>query len=77
VLEHKLVPNHEILSEKEKDELLNKFDIDSEKLPKILDTDPAIISIGAVPGQVVKITRRSRTAKYATAYRIVVESEGR
>ena len=77
MLEHKLVPNHEILSEKEKDELLNKFDIDSEKLPKILDTDPAIISIGAVPGQVVKITRRSRTAKYATAYRIVVESEGR
>jgi len=77
VLEHKLVPNHEILSDKEKKELLEKFDIEPEQLPKILDTDSAIISIGAVPGQIIKITRESRTAKYATAYRFVLESESR
>jgi len=46
-------------------------------LPKILDTDPAVISIGAVPGQIVKISRKSRTAKDATAYRFVLASESR
>ncbi|MCK5458469.1 MAG: DNA-directed RNA polymerase subunit H [Thermoplasmatales archaeon] len=77
ILEHKLVPNHEILSDKETTELLEKFDIEPEQLPKILDTDPAAISIEAVPGQILKITRKSRTAKCATAYRFVIESEGR
>jgi DNA-directed RNA polymerase subunit H len=56
---------------------LEKYDIEAEQLPKILDTDPAVISIGAVPGHIVKITRKSRTAKYATAYRFVIESESR
>ena len=77
ILEHKLVPNHEILSDKDKKELLEKYDIDPERLPKILDTDPAVISIGAVPGQIVKISRKSRTAKDATAYRFVLASESR
>ena len=77
ILEHKLVPNHEILSDKEKKELLERYNIEPEKLPKILDTDPAIISIGAVHGQIVKISRKSRTAKDATAYRFVLASEGR
>ena len=77
VLEHKLVPNHEILSDKERKELLDKYNIEPEQLPKILDSDAAIISIGAEPGQIIRITRKSRTAKYATAYRFVIESEGR
>ncbi|GAG20428.1 unnamed protein product [marine sediment metagenome] len=56
---------------------MEKFDIEAEQLPKILDSDPAVISIGAVPGQIVKITRKSRTAKYATAYRFIIECESR
>ncbi|MFO7676814.1 MAG: DNA-directed RNA polymerase subunit H [Thermoplasmatota archaeon] len=75
ILEHKLVPAHEILSEKEKKDLLTKYDITADQLPKIVCTDPAASSIGAVPGQIVKITRDSRTAKYTTAYRLVIESE--
>lgn len=70
-----MVPNHEIISDKEKKELLKKYDINAEQLPKIVNTDPAATSIGAVPGQIIKITRDSRTAKYATAYRLVIESE--
>ncbi|MBN2599988.1 MAG: DNA-directed RNA polymerase subunit H [Candidatus Thermoplasmatota archaeon] len=70
-----LVPDHTILSEKEKKELLEKYHIKPDQLPRILANDPAVISTGARPGQIVKITRKSPTAKYATAYRLVVESD--
>ena len=72
---HKLVPDHTILTEKEKKELLEKYDIRPDQLPRILANDPAVISTGAKPGQIIKITRKSPTAKYATAYRLVVESD--
>jgi DNA-directed RNA polymerase subunit H (RpoH/RPB5) len=74
IMSHKLVPFHEIISEKEKTELLEKFKITPDQLPKILNTDPVSSSIGAQPGQIVKIVRKSRTAKEAVAYRLVVES---
>lgn len=70
-----MVPEHAILSEKEKKELLTKYDIRPEQLPRILSTDPATQSIGAKPGQVIKILRKSPTAKLTVAYRLVVESE--
>jgi DNA-directed RNA polymerase subunit H len=72
---HELVPEHTILSDKESKDLLKNYDIKPDQLPKILDTDPAAFSIGAKPGQIVKIVRKSRTAKQATVYRFVVESE--
>lgn len=75
IIGHKLVPHHEILSDKETKDLLAKFDIGTEQLPRVLDTDPAVLAIGAKPGQIIKITRESRTAKFATAYRLVVKSD--
>lgn len=74
IMEHKLVPLHTIISEKEKEELLKKYKITSDQLPKILNIDPVSISIGAQPGQIVRIVRKSHTAKEAVAYRLVVES---
>ena len=74
IMSHKLVPFHEIISEKEKIELLEKFKITPDQLPKIFNTDPVCSSIGALPGQIVKVVRKSRTAKEAVAYRLVVES---
>ena len=74
IMNHKLVPLHMIISEKEKEELLKKYNIVSSGLPKILDTDPASIYIGAKPGQILKIIRKSDTAKEAVSYRLVVES---
>jgi hypothetical protein len=55
--------------------LLEKYHIKPDQLPRILANDPAVISTGAKPGQIVKITRKSPTAKYATAFRLVVESD--
>jgi len=74
IMAHKLVPIHSIISEKEKKELLEKYKITPDQLPKILNTDPASISIDAQPGQIVKVVRKSHTAKEAVAYRVVIES---
>jgi DNA-directed RNA polymerase subunit H (RpoH/RPB5) len=74
IIAHKLVPIHEIISEKEKKELLEKYKISPDQLPKILNTDPAAVSIDAKPGQIVKIIRKSHTAKEAVAYRLVIVS---
>ena len=75
IMKHKLVPLHEIATEEELKELLEKFKITPDQLPKILNTDPVPISIGAQPGQIIKVIRKSQTAKEAVAYRLVVESD--
>jgi DNA-directed RNA polymerase subunit H len=64
-----------ILSEKERKELLTRFKIRAEQLPRILSTDPTAVAVEAKPGNIIKIKRKSPTAKYTTAYRLVVESE--
>ena len=74
IMQHKLVPLHVIISDKEKEELFKRYNITPDQLPKILNTDPVSISIGAQPGQIIKIIRKSHTAKEAVAYRLVVES---
>jgi len=74
IMGHKLVPFHMITTEKEKEEIFQKYNITPDQLPKILNTDPVCVSIGAQPGQIVKIIRKSQTAKEAVIYRLVVES---
>lgn len=74
ILKHELVPHHEILSDEEKKQLFEKYNLTPDQLPKILDSDPVSVSIGAKPGQIVKIIRKSHTAKEAVAYRFVVKS---
>ena len=74
IMDHKLVPFHEIISDDEREELFRKYKISPSDLPKILDTDPVAIFIGAKPGQIVKIIRKSHTAKEAVTYRLVVQS---
>ena len=74
ILQHKLVPYHVVLTDKEKNEFLEKFKITPDQLPKILNTDPVALYIDAQPGQIVKIIRKSHTAKEAVAYRLVVQS---
>ena len=74
IMGHELVPLHTIISDEEKNKLFEKYKITPDQLPKILDTDPVSISVGAKPGQIVKIVRNSHTAREAVAYRFVVES---
>jgi DNA-directed RNA polymerase subunit H (RpoH/RPB5) len=73
IFEHALVPFHEILSEKEKNQLLTQFKLRPYQMPQIKSGDPAVKVIGAKPGDVLKITRKSATAGEHVTYRYVVE----
>jgi len=73
IFEHGLVPFHEILNEKEKKQILTQYKIQPYQMPQIKSGDPAVKVIGAKPGDVLKITRKSTTAGEHTTYRYVVE----
>ena len=73
IFDHKLVPKHEILDEKEKKEVLNRFKIQPYQMPQIKSNDPAVKAIGAKPGDMLKIIRKSATAGEHIAYRYVVD----
>jgi DNA-directed RNA polymerase subunit H len=73
IFEHALVPMHEILGEKEKEQLLAQYKIQPYQMPQIKSTDPAVKAIGAKPGDILKIIRKSSTAGEHIAYRYVVE----
>jgi len=69
---HKLCPEHEILSDKEKENLLEKYHISIAELPKIIKDDPTIINFSPKSGDVVKIIRKSQSAGTAIFYRVVI-----
>ena len=73
IFEHALVPRHEILTENQQNELLGKYKIKPYQMPQIKSTDPAVKAIGAKPGNVLRIIRKSSTAGEHIAYRYVVE----
>lgn len=74
VLNHRLVPLHEKLTGEAKKAVLEEFAITPEQLPKILASDPACKAIGAKAGDIVKITRQSKTAGEAFVFRYCVET---
>lgn len=71
-LKHELIPKHTKLSEKEKKELLDKYNIDIKELPKMPADDSAIKSMGLKDNDVVKIERKSITSGTTVFYRGVV-----
>jgi len=73
IFEHALVPMHEILTPKEREALLSLYKIKPYQMPQVTSTDPAVKAIGAKPGDVLRIIRKSSTAGEHTAYRYVVE----
>ncbi len=73
VLQHIMVPDHEIMSEEEVSDLLSTYQITHEQLPKIYHDDPAVKTIEAAIGDVVRIVRVSQTAGRAESYRLVVK----
>ena len=73
VLNHQLVPIHELLTDDETKALFSTYNIIPEQLPKILASDPAALAIGANANQVVRIRRKSKTAGESVAFRLVIE----
>lgn len=68
-----MVPKHIILNKEEEKEVLDKFSIKPENLPKILINDPVVKEIGAKEGNILKIIRKSKTAGTSLYYRIVIK----
>jgi DNA-directed RNA polymerase subunit H len=76
-----MVPKHTFMSEKEVIDLLDRYTITLEQLPKIYHDDPAVKDAAKkelndtndVLNRVVKIIRESHTAGRAEAYRLVVK----
>ena len=72
VLMHDMVPKHQIMDDEELRTLLSDYNVAREQLPKIYHDDPIVKAIEALPGTVIRITRKSHTAGEAEAYRLVV-----
>jgi DNA-directed RNA polymerase subunit H len=71
-MKHVLVPKHEIVPPEQHKELLaSMYTTSKSKLPEIkFHVDPIARCIGAVPGDIVKITRSSASAGESILYRV-------
>jgi DNA-directed RNA polymerase subunit H (RpoH/RPB5) len=73
ILNHRLVPKCEILSEAESEELVKKYRMNNIKqLPEISRFDPQALAVCLRPGQVCKFERESITAMKYDYYRVCV-----
>ena len=75
VTENFLVPKHDILTPDEIKEVLEKYKISINQLPRISEDDVVVKEIGANVGDILKITRQSLTAGVSFYYRLVVRAQ--
>ena len=71
VASHTLVPKHETIGDKEKEDVLKRLQATIKEMPRISLKDPALRDLDAKLGDVIKITRKSSTAGKAVYYRVV------
>ena len=70
-IKHVLIPEHEKASEREKKAVLEKYNLSMQQFPRISKKDPAIQHLSVNDGDLIKITRNSKTAGEAVFYRVV------
>ncbi len=73
VKDHDLVPEHILLTPEEAEVVLRRYGIEAPQLPKIHVTDPAAKEIEAKVGDIIRIIRKSPTAKQSIFYRLVID----
>jgi DNA-directed RNA polymerase subunit H len=73
IFDHEIVPEHILLDEEEAEDVLERYGVEREMLPRIKASDPAAKEIGAKPGDVIKIIRKSYTAGETEFYRLVID----
>ena len=72
VTDHELVPKHEVVPVDEAVKILRELGLRPEQLPFLRASDPAAREIGAKPGDLVRIERKSPTAGKVIVYRYVI-----
>ena len=72
VLDHVMVPDHQVMNEEEVQALLARYSITFDQLPKVFQDDPGVRQVNGKVGDVIRIVRQSQTAGIAEAYRLVV-----
>lgn len=77
IFEHELIPMHEIVSEDERNQILEKFHAKPYQFPWIKSSDPISIILGAQPGDIIRIVGKSETAGKYESYRYVVKESER
>ncbi|MBU0763066.1 MAG: DNA-directed RNA polymerase subunit H [Candidatus Altiarchaeota archaeon] len=73
LIDHVLVPLHEILSPEDKKEVLEKYNAVLDQFPKIFIDDPAIKDMKPQPGDLIKITRKNPEIGTSYYYRVVIQ----
>ena len=72
VMDHELVPKHEVVPVNEAIKILRGLGMRPDQLPLMRASDPVAKEIGAKPGDLVRVIRKSPTAGKAVIYRYVV-----
>lgn len=72
ITQHELVPNYRILTDEEKQDVLDKYHVKETLLPNVLVTDPLANFYGVKVGQVVEVSKTSETNGYTKSYRLCV-----
>ncbi|MEK6861044.1 MAG: DNA-directed RNA polymerase subunit H [Nanoarchaeota archaeon] len=71
--DHFLVPKHVIMTEKEVEELLIKYNISKKQIPQIRVKDPTLKNLDVKSGDIIKITRKSPVQGKSIFFRVVIE----
>ena len=71
-MENLFVPKHEVMGEEDAAGVLEFYKVTRDELPKIKQEDPALASMDARVGDIIKITRNSSTAGESLYYRVVI-----
>ncbi|KAK7396183.1 hypothetical protein VNO78_17003 [Psophocarpus tetragonolobus] len=71
ITKHVLKPKHQLLTDKQKKNLLKKYNIEEKQLPRMLQTDAIARYYGLERGQVVKVTYSGEITQMHVTYRCV------
>jgi DNA-directed RNA polymerase subunit H (RpoH/RPB5) len=71
-INHVLAPKCTICTEEQVKNLLSKYNIRKDQLPKISEKDPSIINLALESGTILMFNRSSKTEPNSKFYRVVV-----